>query len=174
MRDNYRREYKKLVILKAQDKSVESSWVHYKNLEFLEKIHKRKQVLILNDSSKIKNFNNDDIEICHDDDDNNNFDNYSYVKQQQQKVWLMNNNILTNCCPHDPGDEIVNFFKSIAPYLSMMDPTKKLRVRIEIQEIILNELSRKIDAAREKMISETNLSGKRSSKRIVKRNRKYL
>jgi hypothetical protein len=65
----------------------------------------------------------------------------------------------------------------------MMDSTKKLRVRIEIQEIILNELSRRpekqIDNKAPLPVSTTKTESKsmaptRVSKRIVKRNQKYV
>lgn len=71
---------------------------------------------------------------------------YDYIRQQQQQKWrIQNQNRVkkARCCRHEPGDEIMHFFKSITPYLQTMEPTTKLRVRIEIQEIILNELSKK-------------------------------
>ena len=70
---------------------------------------------------------------------------YDYIQQQQQQKWrIQNQNHVKKprCCRHEPGDEIMHFFKSITPYLQTMKPTTKLRVRIEIQEIILNELSK--------------------------------
>lgn len=189
LRDNYRREYKKLAILKAHDRSACSSWVHFSNLEFLEKVHTKKQLQSTQSSHEIcndlqKNNNDDDnddvetivIESSDDDEMNIYHDNYKYIRQQEQqkrhKNWLLNQRKNIHCCPHNAGDEIVHFFKSIAPYLAMMDSTMRLRVRIEMQEIILNELSRKIDAAREKIITDSK--PKRASNRIVKRNRKYL
>lgn len=71
---------------------------------------------------------------------------YDYIRQQQQQKWRIqhqNRVKKPRCCRHEPGDEIMHFFKSITPYLQTMEPTTKLRVRIEIQEIILNELSKK-------------------------------
>jgi BESS motif len=151
-----------------------SSWVHYEGLKFLEKVLTKKKQLPKSHKTE-NNDNNNDVETIviepsdDDDESNSSYDNYNYIRQQQQEQKRM---LLVNqrhqCCPHDAGDEVVHFFKSIAPYLAMMEPTMKLRVRIEIQEIILNELSRKIDAARGKIMP------KRISKRVVKRNRKYL
>lgn len=119
------------------------------------------------------------IEPSDDDDDD---DNYSYIKQQQQeqqRLWMSRQQRinLTRCCPHDPGDEFINFFKSITPYLAMMNPSAKLRVRIAIQEIILNELTMKIDASRREFLKDSELCSppkKRVSNRVVKRNRKYI
>lgn len=71
---------------------------------------------------------------------------YDYIRQQQQQKWRIqyqNRVKKARCCRHEPGDEIMHFFKSITPYLQTMESTTKLRVRIEIQEIILNELSKK-------------------------------
>lgn len=160
MRDNYRREYKKLAILKVHDSLACSSWVHFNSLGFLEKVHTKKQLQSVNNDD-------DDVETIVIESSDNDFyhKNYKYIKH---KKWPRR-------CPHNSEDEIVHFFKSIAPYLAMMDSTMRLRVRIEIQEIILNELSRKIDAAREKIATDSNVkSPKRASKRIVTKNRKYL
>ena len=155
MRDNYRREYKKLAILKVHDNLACSSWVHFNSLEFLEKVHTKKQL-----QAQSPKINNDETIVIESSDDDFYHNNYKHIKH---KNW------------HNSDDEIVHFFKSIAPYLAMMDSTMRLRVRIEIQEIILNELSRKIDAAREKIAIDLKVkSPKRASKRIVTRNRKYL
>jgi len=185
-----------------------SGWIHFNNLEFLENVLDKRQiqsqVLYENDSSNLQSNNdlaNDDIETIviepsDDDDDCNSGSNYNYdyVKQQQeqQRLRLINQQkMIQDCCPHPPGDEIMHFFKSITPYLSMMDPTMKLRVRISIQEIILNEISRKTDSLKKdppkdvKKHSEkgskkktdntaSNAVPKRVSKRVIKRNRKYF
>lgn len=186
-----------------------SGWIHFNNLDFLENVLDKRQiqsqVLYENDSSNLQSNNdlaNDDIEtivIEPSDDDNDddecnsesNIYNYDYVKQQQeqQTLRLINQQkMLQNCCPHNPGDEIMHFFKSITPYLTMMDPTMKLRVRISIQEIILNEISRKTDTLKKDSPVEVKKQGtrkktecaasnvvpKRVSKRVIKRNRKYF
>lgn len=191
LRDNYRREYKKIAILKVHDSSACSNWVHFNSLGFLEKVNTKKQLQSAQSSFESENCNelpkksndDDDVETIviesSDADDDIYHDNYKYIRQQEQqkrhKNWLLKQRKKIHCCPHSSSeDEIVHFFKSIAPYLAMMDSTMRLRVRIEIQEIILNELSRKIDAAREKIINDSHLKPKRASKRIVKRNRKYL
>lgn len=181
MRDNFRREFKKLLKLRVTNKSAVSIWVHYNELKFLENIIEKKKLLSSCGSS-------DDIETIviepsdDDDDDDEKDDNYSYIRQQQQeqhRLWLSSHQRVNSkrCCPHDPGDEFVNFFKSITPYLSIMNSSAKLRVRISIQQIILNELSRKIDATRREILNDCEVSStpkKRVSNRVVKRNRKYI
>lgn len=185
-----------------------SGWIHFNNLNFLENVLDKRQiqsqVLYENDSSNLQSNNdlaNDDIETIviepsdddNDDECNSEFNNYNYdyVKQQQeqQQLRLINQQkMLQDCCPHNPGDEIMHFFKSITPYLSMMDPTMKLRVRISIQEIILNEISRKTDSVKKDLPVDVKKQGtrkktecavsnavpKRVSKRVIKRNRKYF
>jgi hypothetical protein len=180
LRDNFRREYKKLLKQRSANKLAVSNWVHYNELRFLENILEKKKLLsYCGSSNNDPQKDNDDIETIviepsEDDDD----DNYSYIRQQQQqRIWQSSQQIMTRCCPHEPGDEFINFFKSITPYLAMMNPSAKLRVRIAIQEIILSELTRKIDATRRKMFNDCEVSStpkKRVSNRVVKRNRKYI
>lgn len=175
LRDNFRREHKKLLKQSTSNKSASSNWIHFNELRFLERILTRKKSMSGGSSSNELQNDNDDIETITDD------DNYSYIRQQQheqQRIWLSRHQIInsTHCCPHEPGDEFVNFFKSITPYLAMMNSSTKLRVRIAIQEIILNELSRKIDATRRNMFSncdDNSTPKKRVSNRVIKKNRKY-
>lgn len=106
-------------------------------------------------------------------------ENYDYVRQQQQQMRLMTQ---SSCCRHAPGDEIMHFFRSITPYLQMMEPTAKLRIRIEIQEIILSELSgmkqgkneRNGGKICEKKTETRSVVPTRVSQRVVKKNRKYF
>lgn len=189
------------------NKTAISGWIHFNSLTFLEKVLDIKQiqsqVLYENESSTMQstsdfvsnNEANDDIETivieqsdeeeCVTNDENN----FDYIQQQQQRLRLINQQKLNdNCCPHQPGDEIMHFFKSITPFLAMMDPTMKLRVRISIQEIILNEISRKLNnnkadkpkavptkGVRKKTEATTSdVAPKRHSKRVIKKNRKYF
>lgn len=179
MRDNFRREYKKLLKLKIINNSASSNWVHYNELRFLENVLEKKKLLSSCGSSNTDpQRDNDDIEtiVIEPSDD----DDYSYIRQQQheqQRIWLSRQSNLVRCCPHEPGDEFIHFFKSITPYLAMMNSSAKLRVRIAIQQIILNELTKKIDATRREMFNECEVSStpkKRVSNRVVKRNRKYI
>lgn len=178
LRDNFRREYKKLLKLKVSNKSATSSWIHFNDLKFLENVLASKNV---SGSNCIQRDNDDDdietIVIEPSDVDDDEDDNYSYIRQQQQeqqRLWLSRQQNFTRCCPHNPGDEFINFFKSITPYLALMNPSAKLRVRIAIQEIILNELSMKIDATRKRICDDNSTPKKRVSNRVVKRNRKYI
>lgn len=185
MRDNFRREYKKLLKLRTSNKSASSNWVHYNELRFLENVLEKKKLLSScgSNNNDHQQMDNDDIEtivIEPSDDDGDDQNNYSYIRQQQQeqqRLWLSRQTNLTRCCPHESGDEFIHFFKSITPYLAIMNPSAKLRVRIAIQEIILNELTKKIDATRREMFNDCEVSStpkKRVSNRIVKRNRKYI
>lgn len=194
LRDNFRREYKKTLKHRLVNNAAVSGWVHFYHLRFLEQVLDTNQIrnqICGNFSGKNLESENeieigdDDIETVVDEDEPDvivsmSEENYDYVRQQQSQMRLLTQE---NCCRHAPGDEIVHFFKSITPYLQMMDPTAKLRVRIEIQEIILNELSKKTgkkieSPPREKVIekkTETkNLVPTRVSNRIVKKNRKYF
>lgn len=229
LRDNYRREFKKILKLKMLNKAAVSGWMHFYSLGFLEQVLDKKQIhsQVMHESeisriqnaTIIKNYHDDDDDIetivIEPSDEESNFVNdnvscgYDYVKQQQdqQKIRFLNQQKMhqqpqqQNCCPHPAGDEIMHFFKSITPYLSMMEPTMKLKVRIDIQEIILNELSRKIENERKLQSLKTDINSnnnanvydnnkkqsvktrkktevieapKRVSKRIVKKNRKYF
>lgn len=175
LRDNFRREYKKLLKLRISNRFATSTWTHFNDLKFLENVLATKNVSAQRDND------DDDIEtivIEPSDVDDDEDDNYSYIRQQQQeqqRLWLSRQQNFTRCCPHDHGDEFINFFKSITPYLALMNPSAKLRVRISIQEIILNELSMKIDATRRRIFSDDNSTPKkRVSNRVVKKNRKYI
>jgi Alcohol dehydrogenase transcription factor Myb/SANT-like/BESS motif len=197
LRDNYRREYKKTLKHRLINAAAISGWVHFYHLKFLETVLDTKQmqsqvvgnfcekkvIEIVESESEIE-IGDDDIEtVVMDDDDGQDAlvsmsdENYDYVRQQQEQMRLLNQ---SSCCRHAPGDEIMHFFKSIAPYLQMMEPTVKLKVRIEIQETILSELSRKNDEIKakgrvaEKKTETKNVVPTRVSKRIVKKNRKYF
>lgn len=190
LRDNYRREYKKTLKHRLINSAAISGWVHFYHLKFLEQVLDTKQIhsqicgtKVIESENEIE-IGDDDIETVIDDGQDAlvsmSDENYDYVRQQQEQMRLLNQ---STCCRHAPGDEIMHFFKSITPYLQAMEPTAKLKVRIEIQEIILNELSRKNEKkaeakSREKCIekkTETkNVVPTRVSKRIVKKNRKYF
>lgn len=83
-------------------------------------------------------------------------------------------------------DENVHFFKSLLPYFRVMDMTSKLRVRIEIQKMLLEELSSSTEANRcqtenncddkraNKKNNEKIVAPTRTSSRVVKKNRKYF
>lgn len=189
LRDNYRREYKKTLKHRLINNAAISGWVHFYHLRFLEQVLDTKQIqnqICGNFSGKkfeeVESENeiqigDDDIETVVEEDAMSD-ENYDYVRQQQEQMRLLNKE---SCCRHAPGDEIMHFFKSITPYLQMMEPTAKLRIRIEIQEIILSELSamnQKKLKPKEKVIekkTETKVVlPTRVSKRIVKKNRKYF
>jgi hypothetical protein len=192
LRDNFRREFKKIVKLRISDESAISGWMHFNDLKFLEqvldfnKIHT--QVMNCENGSNDFMINENDIEtivVEHSDvDDDNEGCEMDAIEKDgnfQQKAQSKH-----QCCmhAHAPNDEIIHFFKSITPYLAMMDPTMKLRVRIEIQEIILNEMLRNssnkhmqeltIDKHIDKAKKKTEVIPKRVSKRIIKKNRKYI
>lgn len=192
------------------NKTAISGWMHFNSLGFLEKVLDTKQIqsqvlhenngsfLTNNKSLGVANEANDDIETivneASDDENeycNNEKSNYDYVKQQQRRL-IYQQKMNQNCCPHhvSAGDEIMHFFKSIAPYLALMDPTMKLKARISIQEIILNELSRKHEKNKDSQHNDVKVVipkrvkkktddtfslpvPKRHSKRVIKRNRKY-
>lgn len=203
LRDNYRREYKKTLRHRLINNAATSGWVHFYQLKFLEQVLDRKEInmQVMQDHSSEKVFELDpsDIECVEDDIEtvmesdgqepliSMSDENYDYVRQQQeqQQLRFLNQQQRTSkrCCRHAPGDEIMHFFRSITPYLQMMDATKKLRVRIEIQEIILNELSRRhekpveVKTPKATSIKKTETKSfvpTRVSKRIVKKNRKYF
>lgn len=197
MRDNYRREYKKTIKHRLINAAAISGWVHFYHLKFLEQVLDTKQIQnqVSSDSdAKVVDIESEnEIEIGDDDietiviDDGQDAlvsksdENYDYVRQQQEQMRLLTQ---SSCCRHAPGDEIMHFFKSIAPYLQMMEPTAKLKVRIEIQETILSELSKKKcdkkaeakprQKVAEKKTETKNVVPTRVSKRIVKKNRKYF
>lgn len=195
LRDNYRREYKKTLKHRLINSAAVSGWVHFYHLKFLEKVLDTKQIRnqvfgdfpptkVVESENEIE-IGDDDIETVVDDDGQDavvsmSDENYDYVRQQQEQMRLLNQG---SCCCHAPGDETMHFFKSISPYLQAMEPTAKLKVRIEIQAIILNELSRKKDEKKvtkasekvsEKKTETKNVVPTRVSKRIVTKNRKYF
>ena len=177
LRDNYRREYKKLIKIKETNQFATSSWIHFNELKFLECVINRNKLSSSFDDDLLKSNDIEAIVMEATDYNNDDGSNYSYIKQQQQQLWKTKHQNLTHCCPHEAGDEYINFFKSITPYLALMDPSTKLRVRIAIQEIILSELTKKIDDTKRKMLNDCAVTlhpkKKRISKRIIKKNPKY-
>lgn len=214
LRDNYRREYKKLLKNQLYNKKYKSGWMHFYHLKFLEQVLDVKQIQnqILMEHSKdssgdfikdemeeeseeIQEQNgyddlNEDLDsegmltgldaynsyqIRSTDDENydqqydsNNWNDYTedeekyeiddieeekpastsnkydvnqYIAQQQRQLLAQKRHV-KETPSSTADDDVTHFFKSLIPFMRMMDPAKKLKVRLEIQELILNELTK--------------------------------
>lgn len=73
------------------------------------------------------------------DEGNNQYDYNQYIQQQQRQLMAQKRQ---NYRMPQQDDDITHFFKSILPFLKMMEPAKKLKIRLDIQELILNEMTR--------------------------------
>lgn len=216
LRDNFRRELKKTIRNQLSKSDETSGWVHYGPLRFLEEVLDRKQIelQILSgccDIERIEEGNaGDHCEIIIDDDDRIEIvdddvekwrelaaaaaaqPNVNCEKQQQHQQ----NRLLRECdmatstsLPSTfmrEEDENVHFFKSLLPYFRAMDMTTKLRIRIEIQRMLLEELtgssveygSKGDNNCDEKKANKKSgdkaIAPTRTSSRVVKKNRKYF
>lgn len=211
LRDNFRRELKKTIRNQLSKSDEVSGWVHYGPLQFLEDVLDRKQIelQILSgccDIEQIEGNAGDHCEIILDEDERieivddeegasdvvsaAQIDARSEKQQQHQQ-----NRVLRECdmttstslpFAMREEDENVHFFKSLLPYFRAMDMTSKLRIRIEIQRMLLEELTGSSEEG--KVESEANYGDKkankknndksvaptRTSSRVVKKNRKYF
>lgn len=158
-----------------------SGWVHFGPLRFLEDVLDRKQIemQILNgccDNERM-NENNfvDHCEIIIEEDEKTVVDENEFAEKQQQNRRMRACDMQTK-----EEDENVHFFKSLLPYFKTMDMTSKLRIRIEIQKMLLEELlpESKTDTDCDNLKSKKNSTKAsiptRTSTRVVKKNRKYF
>lgn len=156
-----------------------SGWIHFAPLRFLEDVLDRKQIEMQILSGCCDNEQNNFIDHCEiviDDEDEKVVSIENDEKQQQNRRMRESDVHLVK-----EEDENVHFFKSLLPYFKSMDMTSKLRIRIEIQKMLLDELLPKstdniiCDNEKPKKVSK-NLAAAptRTSSRVVKKNRKYF
>lgn len=91
--------------------------------------------------------------------DNNQYDYNQYIQQQQRQLLAQKRQHYR--LPQQ-DDDITHFFKSILPFLKMMEPARKLKIRLDIQELILNEMTKmnSKNTKRKKTENDTRISGK--------------
>lgn len=173
LRDNFRRELKKTIRNELAKIDEISGWVHYAPLRFLEDVLDRKQIEMqilsgLCDNERVV----DHCEIILDEDEKIVIEDDEIAERQQQNRRMRES-------PMKEEDENVHFFKSLLPYFKSMDQTSKLRIRIEIQKMLLDELlpdesKDDCDNAKTSRRLKKTLTPTRASTRIVKKNRKYF
>lgn len=88
----------------------------------------------------------------------NNYDYNQYIEQQQRQLMAQKRHTIKTHRNPQPDDDVTHFFKSLIPFMRMMDPAKKLKVRLEIQELILNELTKINNKRKRKERGDTNSS----------------
>jgi hypothetical protein len=185
LRDNFRRELKKTIRNQLARIDEVSGWVHFAPLRFLEDVLDRKQIEMQILSGCCDNEGQNDFvnhcEIIINEEDEKIYEcldeNEHQGVQQQQSRRMRESDVYVV----KEEDENIHFFKSLLPYFKSMDMTSKLRVRIEIQKMLLEELLPKSDKVCDDekpkkldKISKSSLTPTRTSSRVVKKNRKYF